>query len=190
MTRHYTPRVQIFRQRLAAIVLFISAGLALYAGVIAAHGNNVLVTLVLAAGLAILARYTWRKSCRRIYGISIERASTRDALHLAPWYGLVSEANLLIPGRGDVDLALSRGGLYAAVEIKSFRYWGAKQERCMHAIQQAHRNSAAIRGVLAVVWLPNAKTRFWRSNCFRHEGALVVLGGVKRLLRAVSRELY
>lgn len=138
--------------------------------------------LLLSLGMLAAAAWAWRNGMRRWHGAHVERwAIARLAPHLDR-AGIAHMAGVRVPGLGDADLVLLRGGvIHTVIEIKSYRRWGRRGDE-PHAIHQAARLAQRLGAQQAIVWLPRGTPTLWqRLRLPREDGVMVVFDSPRRL---------
>ena len=152
--------------------------------------------LMLAVGCQLLGAAFMLDASRRWYGTHIEQKFVRKLRRRAPAEWLV-QANVPVPGCGDADTLVQVGTQLFAVEIKSQRaviynnpLFGResltnRSGRLLQGdpIKQSKRVATAVGGC-PVLWYPLAHpAHAVTMRC----GVLLVFGGEKILLRAITR---
>jgi Holliday junction resolvase-like predicted endonuclease len=152
------------------------------------------VNVILCAALASLAAHHHRRAYARQHGQAVEAKYgqlAKDRLE-SDGYNVVLGQRL--HSGGDVDLVARKDGIVAVVELKSFRYWGARGQdgrREKKAVEQVIRQQEALSAKAALIWLPMATPTLWQliwGYSFGGQGVGVVRGGARHLSRAIRRK--
>lgn len=148
------------------------------------------IAIIVGAAAFLTGRRNLARARSRRYGIAIEKAWTAKAVLALRAKGLDTRSNVLMRGRGDIDLVASRAGAPVPIEIKSFHHWESHSDRCKKAVCQTLRQMDYLHARQAFIWLPVAKAWWWRRIFGYRAGQVrIVVGSSAKLARAVNRKL-
>jgi hypothetical protein len=127
---------------------------------IAWHLSTIATIIVLIVVYWALARtiseHWWRKRARA-FGRELECRAITDLERLAAYFKAPVRTNVPVPGLGDADAILGRGDNQTIVEIKAFRSWDPKEQRCQETIEQVERLKQRLGIQKALIWLPQGE---------------------------------
>jgi len=192
---------QILLQVFAALALLLIGGITIWV-VAKSHTASSLRMLAIAYGVAMLwfGFHELARARTRWHGISVENKAFALVMRVSARFGLVASHGAYKPGLGDVDLILSRNpvesgarplpDVVVAIEIKAYERFAHKDDRMLHAADQAKRTAASMNTRHCIVWLPKAKPTLWQrifgATC---NGVPVILGRAVALARMANAML-
>lgn len=196
--RVFAPWRQEFRY---AGVLALLAVVAIWQGMGSGRLITTVVGIVVAALLAIGARYCWQSGMRRWYGKRVESWAVAEvASQLKRHRRVRCETQVPVPGQGDADLVVTgRRKLRCLVEVKAFNAWnqgwwsiGARESS---ALLQAADLARSLGCTEVIVWLPRGRPSLVQriGLCKGKNGVKVAFGApvifATRLKRLANRKL-
>lgn len=189
------PAFEPWRNNLRRRNLFLGALTAAAANaVIPVVDLGLQANVILCAALAVLAANQHRRAQVRQHGQHVEAKCGQLAKTALESDGYTVALGQRLRSGGDIDLVAAKDGSSVVVELKSFRYWGARGRddwREKKAIEQVLRQQDTIAAKAAVIWLPMASPTLWQllwGYSFGGRGVAVVRGGVRHLARAVRKK--
>jgi hypothetical protein len=142
--------------------------------------------------LIAVARYYLSRCKRRLHGLRVEDRVMDHAAGTLSRYGFTVQANVCLPGHGDIDMVITRDGeRYMPVEIKAFESWGmdwSNRKRRDDAIKQVTHALNYLEATHGFIWLPEARAGWWRRTFGLRRGSItIVFGSATRLARIANR---